>query len=440
MQNAEVLVIGAGASGLAAARDLIAAGTDVVVLEARERIGGRIFTHFEGDRPVELGAEFIHGKPPEILAIAGHLNSQEVTGEQWMYEDGALSPSDELKHEIDRILGATRTIDRADLSFEEFIQKAFAGDQWKRARNRVTAYVEGFNAAHKDRISMSGLALEQRSSKQIERDRTFRFPMGYSRLVDSLSSTIPSNRIQTHCEVRTVFWRKHHVEVEAASQSYRARQAIITLPLPILQDTNRVRFIPEIVDKRAAARQLEMGQVTRIVLRFHEPFWHQNMSFLFAPSEVFTAWWTNLPVDDRTLTAWAGGVRPELLNGKGHEWVVDQALGSLSRIFSLDCAQLRWQVDETHFHDWQTDPYVNGAYSYVPVGSIEAPAYLGRPVDDTLFFAGEATDSRGQSGTVHGAIASGQRAAREALGVEVAERTESVYPSSTDIMLRRSRR
>lgn len=424
MQNTEVLVIGAGAAGLAAARELTSAGTDFLMLEARDRTGGRILTRFEGDRAIELGAEFVHGKPPEIRAIAPHLKLQEVTGQEWTYEDAVLQQRDDVWSQMEPIFEDMQSIERSDLSFEEFLQHSFADERWRRARALATGYVEGFNAAQRERISVRGIALARRFSKQIEGDRAFRIPDGYSRLIDSLRSNVPSERIRTHSEVRTIFWRKHHVEADASSQSFRAHLAIITVPLPILQDGNRIRFVPEIVDKRAAANQIAMGQVTRIALRFREAFWPSDMSFLFSPSEVFTAWWTNLPVDNLALTAWAGGVRPELLNGHGEAWVVDQALGSLSRMFSVDVAQLRSLLDETHYHDWQNDPFANGAYSYIPVGSIAAPAYLAAPVDGTLFFAGEATDTRGQNGTVHGAIASGQRAAREALGVVRAERAE----------------
>jgi monoamine oxidase len=333
-----------------------------------------------------------------------------------MFDDGVLRPCDDLWPQVDRIFDSLETRGRPDESFEEFVQSSFRGHAWRPARAWSEAYVEGFNAARKERISVRALARDERAAKAIGGDRAFRFKDGYSRLIEVLSSTIPADRIRTHNDVRTIFWRRHHVEVEASGQSYRARQAVITLPLSILQDSAAVRFIPEITDKRAAARELQMGQVTRLVMRFKEPFWRPGMSFLYSPSEVFTAWWTNLPIDGHKLTGWTAGVRPEFLNAQGPTWVVHQALGSLSRIFTLNIAELKTLLDEIHYHDWQTDPFTRGAYSYIPVGSIEVPAYLARPVDDTLFFAGEATDSAGRGGTVDGAIASGRRAAREALG------------------------
>jgi monoamine oxidase len=100
---------------------------------------------------------------------------------------------------------------------------------------------------------------------------------------------------------------------------------------------------------------------------------------------------------------------------RGEEFVVGRALDSLSRMFGLERERLADLLAAWYTRDWQADPFARGAYSYIPVGGLDAPRLLARPIEDTLFFAGEATDLEGQNGTVHGAMASGQRAAIEIL-------------------------
>jgi monoamine oxidase len=113
------------------------------------------------------------------------------------------------------------------------------------------------------------------------------------------------------------------------------------------------------------------------------------------------------------LTAWAGGPAAEGLLLREESIVVAQALNTLARLLGLKRERLEGLLETWHMHDWQADPLARGAYSYVPVGGLDASRALAAPVDDTLFFAGEATDTDGRNGTVHGAIASGWRAAAE---------------------------
>jgi monoamine oxidase len=166
--------------------------------------------------------------------------------------------------------------------------------------------------------------------------------------------------------------------------------------------------------------------VTKIVLRFRERFWEQSVfpiqptgarlpppGFLHSRDEYFPTWWTSIPVRAPILTGWAGGPAAERLALRGEEFVVGRALDSLSRLFGLKRERLVELLAAWHTRDWQVDPYARGAYSYIPVGGLDAPRLLAEPVEDTLFFAGEATDVGGQNGTVHGAMASGGRAAGE---------------------------
>ena len=164
-----------------------------------------------------------------------------------------------------------------------------------------------------------------------------------------------------------------------------------------------------------------MGPVIKLVLSFREPFWecvaagrHRDTAFFFTPAASFPTFWTSLPVRSTRLVAWAGGSKATRLSGLDESQLVEAALASLEQMFGHS-ARARELLRASYVHDWQSDPFARGAYSYVVAGGSSARARLASPVEDTLYFAGEATATDGQSGTVIGALQSGQRAAREVL-------------------------
>ena len=165
-----------------------------------------------------------------------------------------------------------------------------------------------------------------------------------------------------------------------------------------------------------------MGEVTRVTMRFRERFWPEDLAFVFSLGDTFPTWWNRYPDHAPLLTGWTAGPGAECLVGLPREAIVSRALESLSRLFSLTREELELMLLSTHTYDWCADAFSRGAYSYVPAGAMDAPAELGRPVEGVLFFAGEATDTSGGNGTVHGAIASGVRAARELLAARVGSR------------------
>ena len=139
------------------------------------------------------------------------------------------------------------------------------------------------------------------------------------------------------------------------------------------------------------------------------------MSFLFSQDEWYPTWWTAMPVHWPLITGWAPFRSAERLSGQDRDFIVARSLQTLSTLLNTSNRHLEELLKSAYLHDWQTDPFSRGAYSYVRTGASDAPEVLGRPVDNTLFFAGEATDGE-HGGTVHGAIASGYRAAAEITG------------------------
>src|SRR5438445_378183 len=140
-----------------------------------------------------------------------------------------------------------------------------------------------------------------------------------------------------------------------------------------------------------------------------------DMRFLFSQDEWLPTWWTTMPQKLPIITGWAPSRCAEKLSGRPEDFVAEQAVQSLSRLLNVRKGEIESLLESVYWHDWQSDPLSRGAYSYVKLGGDAAQQQLAAPVENTLFFAGEVTDFTGHHGTVHGAIASGHRAAAEIL-------------------------
>jgi monoamine oxidase len=425
--SADVVVIGAGVAGLAASRRLTRAGLNVALIEARERVGGRaLTTHTASGLPVELGAEFIHGKPPfldQLLAKA-HLKKHAVEGEFWRVEGGRWSRGDEMIEEEEELLEKMNP-GRSDLSFAEYLRR----DRKIPARIRpwLTRYVEGFHAADPERISVRALVEGSKSSGEIEGDKPFRLLEGYSAFAEFLLNSSRQKNLQLllGSPVDTVEWRRGKIVVASARKRIDARCAVVTLPLSLLQ-SGAVRFSPSLEAKSAALNKLAMGPVIRITLEFQDRFWagrkssggHSlgKLSFLLSQDQVFPTWWTYFPKRDPLITGWAASHYALQPSGRTPQEICEYAIGALGRLFKIPADELQRELVSYHVHDWQSDRWSCGAYSYACVGGANAFEQLARPLASTLFFAGEAT-SHDHNGTVHGALDSGHRAGEEVLHI-----------------------
>ena len=436
-------MVGAGAAGLAAAVDLARAGVSVTILEARNRVGGRMFTQSDPvcHAPIEFGAEFIHGLPPEIWEPlqARNVKIEELSGEPWCFQKGRLCGCDFFT-EVDEIL---KKMDdgSADESFLSFLKRCCdpKNDPKKQeAYERALAYVTGFNAADPDRVGVHWLVQGMRAEEQIEGDRAFRAANGYQDLLDIFCGELSRQgiQIQTEIVVKSVRWSQGRAAIEARrigeSQKVEAERVLLTIPLGVMKapsdDEGAVRFDPALPRmKLDALTKLEMGKVIRVTLRFKHRFWDtiaapgkdrktlSDMGFLFSDDEWLPTWWTTMPRKLPIITGWAPFRCAERLSSRSESFVVERCLQTLSKFLNVTIEQITSLFETAYFHDWQNDPFSRGAYSYGAVGSDGAQEALARPVENTLFFAGEATDTTGHNGTVHGALASGRRAAKEIL-------------------------
>jgi monoamine oxidase len=437
----DVAVIGAGAAGLIAGAELARAGANVLLLEARDRVGGRIWTRREPGLavPVELGAEFIHGQARitrQWLARAGAAVI-DAEGSHLTVHEGALEPRADVFPALRRALASAEgVLEGQDMSFDDFLDQHLAALLSADQRQRARRLAEGFDAADTARASARAIVAEWLGDVLGEGPQS-RPKEGYAALLGALLAPFesapqptPAPRLQLESRVREVRWSAGSVEVagERAGAPFeiRARCAIVTLPLGVLKAPpsapDAVRFTPPLEAKLAALAGLSSGPVIKLLLRFATPFWERlndgryaEASFLHSPHTQISTFWTPAPEHAPLLVAWAGGPRvPRLARGRSPGDLAQLAVESLRTMFGGG-VNLADQLEGWYYHDWQADPLAGGAYSYVAVGGSEARAALARPIGTTLFFAGEATDAGGEAGTVTGALQSGLRAAREAL-------------------------
>jgi monoamine oxidase len=406
----DVIVIGAGAAGLAAARELSRHGNRIAVLEARDRIGGRMHTlHVAGlPLPIELGAEFVHGEATSTAKIidAAALLAWTLPDDHWWSRGGEWQRIDDFWRRLDAVrakIGRTKR----DRSFLDFLNARRFDPH---TRELALSFVEGYHAAHADRIS--ALALRAADGEQ-ESHQQARIGSGYDAVAMWLRAGIAEPQsLRLATIVREIRWRRGAVEVVTARETLRAKAAIITVPAAVLKE-NAIRFDPELADKQRALERIEVGHVVKIVFRFRERFWQRDFNFVHTSDRWMPTWWTPAPVRAPLLTGWAGGHAADALLAEG-ERMTDRALDAMARAFGVPRQTIDAALVGTWTHDWQRDPFSRGAYSYAGVGGSGAHAALAKPVQSTLFFAGEAT-SGDETGTVSGAIASGVRAAREVL-------------------------
>ncbi len=435
-QRWDVLVVGAGAAGLAAAKALSDAGRRVLVLEARRRIGGRVRTQrLHGESlPIELGAEFVHGRQREVFDIAheaGLLIDRLPDVHLWK-TGPRLRRERRFWERFEAITGRMKPRG-ADRSVAQFLRgpRALSSSD----RRLVESMVDGYFAAPFDDASEKALSTAGRPPAPPDERAQFRVVRGYASVLERLRTGLDPKRcrIRLGSVVTDVHWKRGSVRVRVDSGAvFHAARLVMTVPAGVLRaaagEAGSIRWDPEVPHARRALEGIGMGRVRKVILRFREAFWEDTgwlarragqgvdaLDFFHAPGEVFPTWWTLAPAADaRRLTAWAGWMGAHQLERLSGREVAQRALTTLSTVLGVDRRRLGRLLVSAHEHDWNRDPFSRGAYSYPAVGGASAPDRLAEPVADTLFLAGEATE-RWESGTVPGAIASGRRAVRRLL-------------------------
>ncbi len=337
----DVIIIGAGVAGLAAARKLKRRGRDAVVLEARSRIGGRIHTVRQRGWPVpvEAGAEFVHGRPPALMPLA--REARDLRGGH--YVEGPERRDELWKSVMEKVgeLPARR---------ERTLEEAMRSSSWRartteEERQLAAEFLSGFNAARLELASVQAIAQQTAASEEIDGERIARLPGGYDCVPERLAKGL---RIERNARVEAVRWRRGAVRVVAGGRAWEAPFAIVTLPLGVLKARD-VRFDPPLPRwKLAAIDALRMGPVVKIALLFAKRRWPADLAFLHARGEQVPTFWRPLPSRAPALIGWAAGDDAEALRGRD---AVAAASRSLSEALGRRVRPLRALV-----FDWQEDP------------------------------------------------------------------------------------
>lgn len=422
MENT-VLIIGAGAAGLVAARMLAKAGKKVTVLEARNHTGGRIHTLYDESffNRAELGAEFIHGDLPVTLGLlkeAG-ITAEPATAEMWQYKDGKFVQEEQQVAGWDLVMKTLAEL-QEDMPIADFLKKHFPEDKYAEVKKSVIRFVAGYDTADPAKANCFALRKEWQNEDD---DAQHRIPDGYCALISYLAEECKSHggTIELNAAVTTINWQPGEVTAHTVDGTeYKAAQVIIALPLGVLQAEaglpGAISFNPPMPEQAKAISQIGFGAIIKILLQFDAPFWEdelygeiKNSGFLFT-DETIPTWWTQ-GEGNPLLTGWLGGGPAVAMKGKSDEEIWQTAMQALCNIFGLDIDYLKAHLIAWRVANWTADPYTRGSYAYDMVGSDAARSVLNQPVANTLFFAGEYLYSGPSMGTVEAALDCGVRVA-----------------------------
>ena len=421
----DVLVLGAGMAGLTATRELTRAGVDVRVLEARKRVGGRILSLREpAQHGLEFGAQRIHGTGASTWSLIREFDlktrpTPELTQWKWVEGKGFEKSDTERADELFRKVAdayAQRAGD--DTSYFAFVRSLDLTPEEKTLLTETGGTVSARDLSARE-VVVDGNAWEA------YHDRDYQVVGGYSALPERLAEEL-GDRVQLSSPIRSIEWRRGEVRVSyqraGKTETIRARRALVTFPVSLLQ-TGQPAFSPALPsEKRKAIDSLIMGQVAVVHLLFDDWFWRDQLPAL-------SEWSTergHVSITDPhpegvgmpALEGWISGRAALELSDMGAkagtrrvlEWVEERFPGARKR--------LEW----SHLKEWNRDPYTLGSYSHTLPGGYGQRRVLATPIEDCLYFAGEATAPDIHWATVHGAHTSGLRASREilaSLGIDV---------------------
>ena len=421
MKHADVIVVGAGAAGLMAARELSLAGRAVIVLEARDRVGGRIMPlpGSEFGHAAQGGAEFVHGSAKITRALAHDVGMTLVPmeGETWTMREGDFVLSEDVAPHDELLYKKLQELE-SDMPIADFLNQHFGASEHATLRNAIEKMVEGYDAADPKRMSTFALREDWLGTKEWEQ---YRIVEGYGVLLTYLEDQCRKNGVEFTFNKRvcSIDTREDKVRILCKDSSvFEADRVIVTVPLSLI---DALSFVPEIPAKKNAVLDMGFGGVVKILLSFSDRWWVNargedlnKLTFMLS-NEAVPTWWTRYPETSPILTGWVAGPRSENYKNSSDEEILTDALHSLSKIFLVSEEEIRRRLIAHTIVNWPVDAMALGAYSYPTPKTKVARQELLTPEGNKLYFAGEALCQSGAASTVEGALESGKEVAAKLL-------------------------
>jgi monoamine oxidase len=418
-----VIIVGGGAAGLMAAYELSKHKLPVTVLEGKDRLGGRIHTITDNSFgcTIEAGAEFIHGDLPLTISLLNNAGIKYHAANDNMFhlEKGKLKEQKGFAEHWDKLMKQMRMLED-DMPLNDFLSKFFKDDRYAELRSSVKNFAGGFDLAEISAASTKALYKEW--SKEM--GNQYRIDGGYMQLINYLEAICRENScvIETGCGVKKISWQLNEVEIiSMCSRLFKGNKVAFTVPVSVLQsttdDVNYIEFTPSIPEHISAAKNIGFGKVIKIIIGFADDFWNREKkdAGFFLTNEEIPTWWTQSPVSNNILTGWAGGEKAIALQNETNENILHKALQSLAAAFNINISVVKQELRFCKIANWCADPGINGGYSFNTIESEKAKSFLRKPINDTIFFGGEALFNGTPGGTVEAALHSGKKMASQVL-------------------------
>ncbi len=398
----DVVIVGAGIAGLAAANRLRLSGLTVVVLEAQNRVGGRVWTDRSEGYPVEWGAEFVHGAEVSTWDIlrSRHIEALPMTGQRKLVDSTGKILGNDAVEAFEEAQASIVAYEGEDMSLSEYYRVHIEDETIRKLVEVSSGDYEGTDART---ISARLLA---KCWRDLDDGGNYTLPQGYETVISYLSEGLP---VVLDTKVTAIDWDGEVVKLRTSKDVYEAQKIIVTIPLGVLKRGDVV-FRPVLPDSKCTAiKEIGMGITTKLIMTFSRPI--PVIEGITNTLLKVSCWWTTAG-SDNTVMGFVGGERAQVLASMDEDRLFDTALDELSTITGIDCRALFVRGKRVVWGP--SEEFTGGSYSNEPLGmSEDARARLEYPIDDKLFFAGEATVTDGNHGTVHGALSSGLRAANE---------------------------
>jgi monoamine oxidase len=406
MNGCDIVVIGAGAAGLAATRTLIDSGLSVICLEARDRVGGRAWTDSETfGVPFDRGCAWLHsGDINPWRPIAADLGFTVIEQQQvWQSRVGSRWLGEDEDADWDRVVAARlAAIAAVGASGRDISASAVAseGGAWSPLAEAVVTW---YTSVDSDRVSTRDLSNSN--------DTNVDWPIveGYGALVARYGAGLP---VSLATPATHIAWGDHAVVATTAKGTVQARAGIITVPTNVLA-SGAIRFAPPLpVAKQEAIHNIPLGNAEKIILRVEgDAFGMRPGSFGIARADVsYTAGYQFHPFERPLVIGFLGGSCARELAAAGEEAMIAFGTGELVQMFGAD---VRRHIRKSAVTKWADDPFIRGGYSAARPGHAHRRADLAAPLDGKLFFAGEACSIDAYA-TCHGAYLTGVAAAKAA--------------------------